>query len=139
MKELVQLKNKENKNLDPINLNYEKRISNLEKNIHSEEEIIVGTWNGKPIYRKVIQGVFTYNENADTFIDAFFFDFSILSFKGVVKSSNSIFWPIPNYYGLNSEYWCTVYQQGRGLYINGGKKYENSGFHLIIEYIKNND
>lgn len=30
MKQLVQLKNKENENLDPINLSYEKRISNLE-------------------------------------------------------------------------------------------------------------
>lgn len=38
MKELVQLKNKENKNLDPINLNYEKRISNLEGKILYENE-----------------------------------------------------------------------------------------------------
>lgn len=137
MKKLVQLKNKENENLDPINLNYEKRIKKLEDNVYSTEETIVGTLNGQTIYRKVIQGVFTHVENTDTFIAAFDFDFSIVSFKGVVKSSNSIFWPIPNYYGLNIEYWCTVYQQGRGLYINGGKKYENSRFHLIIEYIKN--
>lgn len=33
MKKLVQLKNKENEDLDPINLNYEKRISNLEGTI----------------------------------------------------------------------------------------------------------
>lgn len=45
-------------------------------------------------------------------------------------------WTIPNYYGLNTEYWCSVYQIGRGIYINGGKKYENSRFHLIIEYVK---
>lgn len=32
MKKLVQLKNKENENLDPINLNYETRILNLENN-----------------------------------------------------------------------------------------------------------
>lgn len=56
MKKLVQLKNKENENLDPINFNYEKRISKLEDNSYSTEEKKVGTWiNGKPIYRKVVE------------------------------------------------------------------------------------
>ncbi len=45
MKKLVQLKNKENENLDPINLNYEKRIKNLEGTIlfsgASNENIIL--------------------------------------------------------------------------------------------------
>lgn len=39
MKKLVQLKNKENENLDPINLNYEKRIKQNSDNI----ELLKGT------------------------------------------------------------------------------------------------
>ena len=39
MKKLVQLKTKENENLDPINLNYEKRITQNSDNI----ELLKGT------------------------------------------------------------------------------------------------
>lgn len=83
-----------------------------------------------------MQGTFTPAKDTDILIVRFDFDFAIISLKGVVTSSDNIDWSIPNYYGLATEYWCDVYQRGRGLFINGGEKYENSPFHLIIEYIK---
>ena len=57
MKKLVQLKNKENENLDPINLNYEKRLQTLENDIYSTSEVDTGKkWiDDKSIYRKVIE------------------------------------------------------------------------------------
>lgn len=56
MKKLVQLTNKDNENMDPINLNYEKRLIKLENDVYSTEEVKTNRkWiDGKPIYRKII-------------------------------------------------------------------------------------
>ena len=79
MKKLVQLKNKENENLDPINLNYEKRLLKLENNAYSTEEQVVGTWvDGKPVYRKVF--VLT---DASYFVSNSYYDISSLNIEQI--------------------------------------------------------
>lgn len=51
---LIQLKNKNNETVTPRNINYEKRLEKLEADEHSTEEQLIGIWEAKPLYRKIV-------------------------------------------------------------------------------------
>lgn len=131
MKKLIQLKNKENENLDPINNNYEKRIKTLEDNVYSTNEVRIGTWtDGKPLYRKVVTAT-TPSKGSD--------------WINIVKISNDInikkiqallggYLPIPLY--ITVAYYA-IYQIVNGNIQMNVAGYTNNSVEFIIEYTKN--
>lgn len=132
MKKLVQLKNKENENLDPINFNYEQRLQRLENNDYSTEEQVIGKWiDGKPLYRKTITG--TTPATAETWGDVGTVPggISVKTLNGIIGG----YLPVPIY--NNAHYFAA-------LQYNGGTKiqaltsgYTNAAISITLEYTKN--
>lgn len=143
MKKLVQLKNKENENLYPINLNYEKRISKLEDNAYSTEEQVVGTWvDGKPIYKKMIEFHF---EPESEGTNSYSLDVSHLNIDSFVdletivkKGSNMNF--SNNFYMADTNFTFIFYRDNSLQFRIGVDAFkETSSGYVILEYTKTTD
>lgn len=131
MKQLVQLKNKENENLDPINKNYEKRIKTLEDNVYSTNEVRIGTWtDGKPLYRKVVTAT-TPSKGSDWInIVKISDDINIKKIQALLGG----YLPIPLY--ITVAYYA-IYQIVNGNIQMNVAGYTNNSVEFIIEYTKN--
>ncbi|MBP3463675.1 MAG: hypothetical protein J6K45_04255 [Clostridia bacterium] len=141
MKKLVQLKNKESENLDPINLNYEKRIKKLEDNAYSTEEQVVGTWvDGKPVYKKVYT---TYIQQTDSNFRYLIIDTDItketIDLYGSLNIAGTLLtFPTPDIgYGIIGG----INKNGSGqLYITlSNKDVAISNFKCVLLYTKTTD
>lgn len=117
MKKLVQLKNKENKNLDPINLNYEKRISKNSDDI----DLLKGT-----VLYEYLDGSIdniTLNDNIANYkyVDILFKDD-----QNIFNSSRLV---VINgaWYSLQS----IQYDQSNGQTILRGKNIQLNGMYII--------
>lgn len=88
MKKLVQLKNKENENLDPININYEKRLQKL------EETILYNDSNGSNTTIQLLDDVNNY-KYIEIFYrnDSYFFN-SVKIIKGSLHISLITFYTV---------------------------------------------
>lgn len=131
MKKLIQLKNKENENLDPINNNYEKRIKTLEDNVYSTNEVRIGTWtDGKPLYRKVVTAT-TPSKGSDWInIAKISNDINIKKIQALLGG----YLPIPLY--ITVAYYA-IYQIVNGNIQMNVAGYTNNSVEFIIEYTKN--
>ena len=93
MKKLVQLKNKENENLDPINLNYEKRISNL------EGTVLYDNSTGTNENFNLSDSIANYNHYEIIFVN-------VLGYISSIKS-NGIANSLAIHYMIDQNYVCT--------------------------------
>lgn len=141
MKKLVQLKDKNNNNYDPINLNYEKRIKKLEDNAYSTEETKIGTWiDGKPIYRKVIScGVLPNTEIIGTQHNIDNIDF-ITNYYGIAyRDTDGVSFKLP-YISFPIENSVSVYVNKEVIAITTvSDRSTITQSYIVIEYTKTTD
>ena len=107
---------------------------------YSTEETKVGTWNGKPVYRKtiVISNVTETNKT---------YDLSSLSIETCMIDSSHSYFEQGNYqipigcYGGTTDYSRAFYQKNtKTLYVQFGTTYTMSkNIHITIEYTKTTD
>lgn len=131
MKKLVQLKNKENENLDPINFNYEKRLQKLENNDYSTEEQVIGKWvDGKPLYRITVIG--TTPATAETWgdIGTVPTGISVKNMNGIIGG----YLPAPSY--ITANYYVSLQYNGIGKLQAFVKGYTNATISVTLEYTK---
>lgn len=133
MKKLVQLKDKNNNNYDPINSSYEKRLQKLEDNVYSTEETVVGTWtDGKPLYRKVVST--TTPSTGSDWISVVELPTTIRIKK--IQALLGGYLPIPLYI-TTSHY--VVFQIVNGNIQMNVAGYTNNSVEFIVEYTKTTD
>lgn len=115
------------------NLNEMQNILNDKFN-YTQEEQRIGTWiDGKPLYRKVIQGT---TADGDISIDLSYLHIDTLVNIGGTAGSNGDFKPINfDYFGYSIS---TRYSLGK-MYVNASKPYANIPFNIVIEYTKTTD
>lgn len=109
-------------------------------NVYSTEETKVGTWNGKPIYRKTIV-MSNVTETNKTY------DLSSLSIETCMIDSSHSYFEQGNYqipigcYGGTTDYSRAFYQKNtKTLYVQFGTTYTMSkNIHITIEYTKTTD
>ena len=134
-KKLVQLKNINNENIDPINLNYETRITNLENNVYSTNEVKTKEkWtNGKSIYRKTYTGTTptltgSWQTIAITGLSSVMDE--LVKIEGMCGTGN-----LPRY--SDGGYYIDIQVTSKN-YINVmGKGYSNQPFKVTLYYTKN--
>lgn len=110
------------------------------KSTYSTEETKVGTWNGKPIYRKTIV-MSNVTETNKTY------DLSSLSIETCMIDSSHSYFEQGNYqipigcYGGTTDYSRAFYQKNtKTLYVQFGTTYTMSkNIHITIEYTKTTD
>lgn len=112
-----------------------------EKLTYSTEEKQIGYWiDGKPLYRKVYEGI-TASSGGVTNADSNFANKDIVHRYGEIKcdtnNANSI--QIGCY--VNNNYYSGAYLYGSTLYIYhpSNSNFYNKPYYLIVEYTKNTD
>ncbi len=107
------------------------------KDVYSNNEIKTNKiWiDGKPIYRKVITGVFTYSENTDITIETLSEVNEIIEIGGY-SMANGFYWKINSVY--KNTYWLSSFflTTSKTLKINGSSQFTNAPYKVIIEYTK---
>ncbi len=124
-------------NLNQIQDNVENAIE--EKHIYSTEEQVIGTWiNGKPLYRKVIEGI-SINDNTATIIPTNIANAKIVSINGVIKANtDSDFYAVP--YIVEEKYlYVNTCDNGTNLRIRTNDEWEGFSLTVILEYTKTTD
>ena len=132
----------ENPNVADVNkvraddLNEIKNVVNAndDKFNYTQEEQRIGTWiDGKPLYKKVIQGT---TADGDISIDLSYLHIDTLVNIGGTAGSNGDFKPINfDYSGYSIS---TRYSLGI-MYVNASTPYANMPFNIVIEYTKTTD
>ena len=109
------------------------------ENTYSTDEIIVGTWMGKPLYRKsyIIEGITATSHTfslASLNMDMCFFDFSHSIFKQGVYS-------LPfGIYGSNTDYNRIFFQDNNSIVFQFSSVYTMSkDLYFTLEYTKTTD
>lgn len=106
--------------------------------VYSEEETLIGTYNGKPLYRK------THEVTISSVRDTTYVDVSDLSIEtlvtivGCVKSTSSSFQPTP--YFTTETNACNVYLYNNWIRIdNRNTVYAGKSMFIVLEYTKTTD
>lgn len=113
--------------------------STEQKDTYSTNEIKVGTWvDGKPVYRKVIDGVTSGTSDTGYIISSINNMETLVSYTGSILDNNSVKHKIGTY--LNDRYNSVLYVDTSGnIYISHGSSMVNKSYSLIIEYTKTTD
>lgn len=113
---------------------------------YSTEEQIIGTWiDGKPLYRKVIAGTTSLNENGEriTSINLSSLNIDIMiNMTGTIDSQHNHRWKLDTTFKREADnYWSNVYYAfgDKSIHIEFGTYFENKNYILIIEYTKITD
>lgn len=120
------------------NLQQEINDSFKENNIYSTTETVVGTWMGKPLYRKVFTGTLPTGSGENTFN---FSGINIINFYGEIKSKSGATFLINTYYTPIPAYSISGWIDNSGnLKIDCGSNYNTSSqYEIVIEYTKTTD
>ena len=120
------------------NLQQEINDSFKENNIYSTTETVVGTWLGKPIYRKVFTGTLPTGSGENTFN---FSGINIINFYGEIKATSGATFLINTYYTPLPAYSISSWIDNSGnLKIECGSNYNTSSkYFIIVEYTKTTD
>ena len=114
------------------NLQQEINDSFKENNIYSTDEIIIGTWMGKPLYRKVFTG------NIASSIEHGLTNVSFVNSYGYMMSGGGAFVPLPSVRPTNAGYYIGYYVTNQ--YIIFDKAADANGVAtIILEYTKTTD
>lgn len=113
--------------------------STEQKDTYSTDEINVDTWvDGKPVYRKVIDGVTADTPDTGYVISSINDMETLVSYTGSILDNNSVKHKIGTY--LGAQYNSVVYVDTSGnVYIRHGSAMVNKSYSLIIEYTKTTD
>ena len=113
--------------------------STEQKDTYSTNEIKVGTWvDGKPVYRKVIEGVTSDTPDTGYVISSIKDMETLVSYTGSILDNNSVKHKIGTY--LGGEYNSVLYVDTSGnVYMRHGSAMVNKSYSLIIEYTKTTD
>jgi hypothetical protein len=101
--------------------------------VYSEEETVIGTWLGKPLYRKVLTGT---TVAGDTVIDLSSLNINYISKMDGTVGTNFDYRPV-NFY-LDGHYHSTRFAYGN-LYLASTSSYANLPFTIVLEYTKTTD
>ena len=109
------------------------------KNTYSTTETVVGTYNDKPLYRKIISGKLPTGNGTNNFTIT---NGVIRKYDGLVKSSYGSWFPLNIYYTSDTTYnissFCNASRNN--LYVVCGSQYNtNSDYEITIEYTKTTD
>lgn len=129
-------------NLNLLQDNVEEGIEESKLEEYSTSEQIIGTYLGKPLYRKVISGLQCPNNTVGTYIHQLHNSDKIIRIEGILvdKASSNEYWPIifgkydnPDGIHLN------LNQYSGTLYIVTTKDYSAYTCDVIVEYTKTTD
>ena len=109
--------------------------------VYSTDEIRIGTWMGKPLYRKVIQ----YNKTTNEQIDLNLSTYGIENVENIWLNQNSFIktnnneWKAVNTY--ESDYYFTycTFPSANSFRLSSNSHYALGLWNLIIEYTKTTD
>ena len=120
-------------NLNKIQINAENAINEVDNKFnYSTEEKIIGTWEGKPLYRKVIS---TRTPTTDSTWEII----TKVPNNIILRKANAMiegYLPAPVYIASN---YYAVYQITSGYIQMNVAGYTNNSVEFIIEYTKIND
>lgn len=127
--------------INDTNLNHiENGIESVDnKNNYSTTEQVVGIYNNKPLYRKVLTG--TKIQNTVLEIPTNISDINeIVRISGVLNSGENYQYPIPHYSGAN-DYIVVNYRKTTASFLinSANSTYMSGNVKLIIEYTKTTD
>ena len=113
--------------------------STEQKDTYSTNEIKVGTWvDGKPVYRKVIEGVTSGTPDTEYVIHTISNIKKTVSYYGSILDNNMVSHKIGTY--LSTKYNSVVFVDTSGnVYMRHGSAMVNKSYSLIIEYTKTTD
>lgn len=113
--------------------------STEQKDTYSTNEIKVGTWvDGKPVYRKVIEGVTSGTPDKEYVIHTISNIKKTVSYYGSILDNNMVSHKMGTY--LSAKYNSVVFVDTRGnVYMRHGSAMVNKNYSLIIEYTKTTD
>lgn len=113
--------------------------STEQKDTYSTNEIKVGTWvDGKPVYRKVIEGVTSGTPDTEYVIHTISNIKKTVSYYGSILDNNMVSHKIGTY--LSAQYNSVVFVDTSGnVYMRHGSAMVNKSYSLIIEYTKTTD
>lgn len=119
-------------NLNQMQSNIEEAI----KETYSTEEQVIGTWEGKPLYRRIIKYT---APNSSSFVSVFeleeFLDIQIFYGSFFYKTNNKQKYPLP--YGEGQYFNGVSIERNKILAAQNG--FDNSPCTLVIEYTKTTD
>lgn len=108
---------------------------------YSTEEQAVGTWNGKPLYRKTITTTGPTTADTDTLISNTLINNikEVTKIDGIIMGGD-ISYPINYYYDSNYNSCAYYYPTGNnGLKMKVGASMKSCPIKVIIEYTKTTD
>lgn len=113
--------------------------STEQKDTYSTNEIKVGTWvDGKPVYRKVIEGVTSDTSDTGYVISSIKNMETLVSYTGSILDNNSAKHKIGTY--LGAQHNSVLYVDSSGnVYMRHGSAMVNKSYSIIIEYTKTTD
>lgn len=112
----------------------------VDKNTYSTDEIVIGTYLGKPLYRKVLTGTLPTGKGENNFNLPS--ECSIKRKYGRIKSTLGPIFELDTYYIPSNAYsissWITADEHG--LKVDCGANYNKSSkYEITVEYIKTTD
>lgn len=110
------------------------------KNTYSTEEVVIGTYLGKPLYRKVLTGMLPTGKGENSFNLSS--ECLIKTKYGRIKSTLGAIFELDTYYISSNAYsissWITADEHG--LKVECGANYStDSKYEITVEYIKTTD
>ena len=114
-------------------------INKLVKDVYSEKEQVIGTWLGKPLYRKV----YVINHTGTTDITVNDIDFDTAYINGNSFFINDVYHIKYGYASSANTDWSRAYikKDSRQIFLELGTTYSNKELtsYVIIEYTKTTD
>jgi len=123
---------------DSYSCNY---VNNVIKDVYSTTETVIGTWLGKPIYRKVIQ----YNKTSNGQVDLSLSTYGITNVENIWLNQNSFIktndneWKAVNTYESESYFTFCTFRSSSSFRLSSNSSYAKGVWNLIIEYTKTTD
>ena len=114
--------------------------SNVSNNIYDGNEHVIGTWFGKPLYRKVISQTLTQS-NTNTFVDLITFnDGNIKKIDGYLTNQNDYYIPLTYAYYSGSISGSAYRIYNNTIQVVGlNSDWRTWEYVFIIEYTKATD
>jgi hypothetical protein len=111
------------------------------KTTYSATETVIGTWLGKPIYRKVIQ----YNKTSNGQVDLSLSSYGITNVENIWLNQNSFIktndneWKAVNTYESDTYFTFCTFRSTNSFRLSSNSGYARGLWNLIIEYTKTTD
>ena len=124
-----------------IEITGENIINNIQGN-YSTDEIRIGTWMGKPLYRKVIKTTMAETSQSGTYVNKVVpiglrTDFGYVEKAILISGTQCMALPYINNAGYSTK--CFMNENSQFVLANGNSGFNNCETYGIIEYTKTTD